>query len=421
MLLLLFYRRMDMKKSVSFIVGLIMLMLAASAGAGERAGAFSISPFAGGYTFDGRQHLETVPLLGLRVGYDLTKNLGVEAMADYVESRGTRSGIAQKVVSYRIDLLYNFMADGPLVPYLAVGGGGLTYGGHGVEIKGENTDATVNAGVGLKYFLTDSIALRGDARQLFLFEDPNSPKYNWEYSMGVTFLFGGNKPPVAATTEAAATKPAASSAAPAPVPAAKMAVTPTSITAGQMATLIWISQEATNCDIQPNIGSVEPQGSMEVTSSATTRYVLTCNGPGGSAKSTSELVVTGATSKAATSAPAVGTNEPAMTLTVHFASGKAEVLVAYQEGLAKIGNFMMDNPAVTGVIEGHADSIGAESYNYKLSERRALAVKHYLTSRFGIDPSRLSVKGYDSTKPISDNYTSDGRRENRRAVIMLKK
>jgi OmpA-OmpF porin, OOP family len=409
-----------MKKSVSFVVGFIMLMLAASASAGERAGAVSISPFAGGYTFDGRQHLETVPLIGLRLGLDLTDNFGVEAMADYVESRGTRTGIAQKVVSYRVDLLYNFMPEGPLVPYLAVGGGGLTYGGHGIEIKRENTDATVNAGVGLKYFLTDSIALRGDARQLFLFEDPDSPKYNWEYSMGVTFLFGGTKPAVAATTAAAATtKPAAAPAAPTPAPAVKLAVTPTSVTAGQMATLIWISQDATNCDIQPNIGSVEPQGSMEVTSSETTRYVLTCNGPGGSAKSASELVVTGAAPKAATSAPAVGTTEPGMTMTVHFASGKAEVPAAYQEGLAKIGNFMKENPAVTGVIEGHADSIGAESYNYKLSERRALAVKHYLTNRFGIDASRLSVKGYDSTRPISDNLTSDGRRENRRAVVTL--
>jgi OmpA-OmpF porin, OOP family len=406
-----------MKSSVFFMVALAtMLMVAATAVAAERDGAVSISPFAGGYTFDGTQHLETVPLIGLRLGYDLTKQFGAEAVADYQESRGTRSGISKKVVSYRLDLLYNFMPDGPLVPYLAAGGGGLTYGGHGTKITGENTDATVNAGLGIKYFLTDDIALRGDARQLFVFEEPRSPKYNWEYSMGVTFLLGGRRAPVAATTAPSTTKPAGY---PAPVPTAKLAVTPPSITAGQIATLIWISQEATKCGIMPNIGSVEPQGSMDVTSSATTRYVLTCDGPGGTVKSSTDLVVAGASPNAATNAPLSAAEPSGIAMTIEFGSGKAELQGSYQEGLAKIADFMKGNPTVTALIEGHADSIGDQAYNFELSERRALAVKHYLVNGFGIDGSRLAIKGYGSTRPVGDNSTPEGRLENRRAVVIL--
>jgi OmpA-OmpF porin, OOP family len=278
-----------MKKFTSLVLPCAALLaMATSAVAGERAGAFSVSPFIGGYTFDGVQHLQTSPVYGLRLGYDLTKNWGIEAVADYAATEGTLNDRSINSLSYRLDVLYNFMPDGPLVPYLAVGGGGITYGhgGEGLEISNRTTDATANVGGGIKYFLTDSIALRGDVRQLFVLEDPNSPKYNWEYSAGVTFLFGGKSAPA----------PVAVAPAPVPVPVPpapsnKLTVAPSSITKGQSATLTWSSANATNCDIQPEVGAVQPQGSMTVTPADTTSYTLTCDGAGGSAKSAANLSV----------------------------------------------------------------------------------------------------------------------------------
>ena len=183
-----------MKKLAALMLAIaVACLMAAPVSAGERAGAFSLSPFVGGYTFDGVQHQETAPVYGLRLGYDLTKNWGVEAVGDYLATEGTLSKESINALSYRLDILYNFMPDGPLVPYLAVGGGGIT-GGHGSGFKagGRNTFGTANAGLGIKYFVTDSIALRGDARQLFIFpEAHNSVMYNWEYTAGLTFLFGG--------------------------------------------------------------------------------------------------------------------------------------------------------------------------------------------------------------------------------------
>lgn len=279
-----------MKKQAALMLTVAAVCaMAAPAIAGEREGAFSISPFAGGYTFDGVQHLKTAPVYGLRLGYDLTKNWGVELVGDYLETEGTRSKRSINALSYRLDLLYNFMPDGPLVPYLAAGGGGITYGHgrDGLKISNKTTDATANAGLGIKYFLTDSIALRGDARQLFVLEDPKSPKYNWEYTAGLTFLFGGKQ--AAAPVQAQPVPPAPVQ--PPPAPTSRLDVAPGSIIKGETAKLSWTSQNATNCDITPGIGSVKPQGSMSITPAADTDYTLSCTGQGGSTSSNASLKV----------------------------------------------------------------------------------------------------------------------------------
>ncbi len=272
-----------MKKLAALMLTIaVMCIMATPVLAGEREGAGSISPFVGGYTFDGVQQRETAPMFGLRLGYDLTNNWEMEAVGEYLATKGTISGTSINAMSYRLDILYNFMPDGPLVPYLAVGGGGITsgHGSDGLKINNNTTDATVNAGLGIKFFLTDSIALRGDARQLFILESPNSPKYNWEYSVGLTFLFGGNKAAAQAQTP------------PTPLaPTSSLNVAPGSITKGETASLSWTSQNATNCDITPSIGSVTPQGSMTITPAADTAYRLSCNGPGGTSDSSASITV----------------------------------------------------------------------------------------------------------------------------------
>ena len=268
-----------MKKLAALMLSVAVLSITAPAFAGEREGAFSISPFVGGYTFDGFQQRETAPVYGLRLGYDLTKNWGVELVGDFLATDGTRSQRSVNALSYRLDVLYNFVPDGPLVPYLAMGGGGIT-AGHGKNFhNGSNTDATANAGFGVKYFLTDSVALRGDARQLLIFEHQNSVMYNWEYTAGLTFLFGGKN--AAAPVQAP----------PPPAPTSKLSVTPGSIQKGNTATLNWTSENASNCDITPGIGPVKPQGSMAITPSADTAYNLSCNGPGGNTASSTNIKV----------------------------------------------------------------------------------------------------------------------------------
>lgn len=76
-------------------------------------------------------------------------------------------------------------------------------------------------------------------------------------------------------------------------------------------------------------------------------------------------------------------------------------------------NVLKDNPSVKVEIQGHTDSDASDTYNQKLSQRRAEAVKAYLVKR-GIEAERMTTVGFGESKPIADNNTADGKAKNRR-------
>lgn len=69
-------------------------------------------------------------------------------------------------------------------------------------------------------------------------------------------------------------------------------------------------------------------------------------------------------------------------------------------------------------VNGHTDSSGDDSYNFGLSQRRALSVANYLNGQ-GVDGRRFSVVGFGETQPVASNDTADGRALNRRVEIQL--
>ena len=71
-------------------------------------------------------------------------------------------------------------------------------------------------------------------------------------------------------------------------------------------------------------------------------------------------------------------------------------------------------------IEGYTDISGKRDKNQKLSEDRAYSVKAYLIDK-GINPARLTAKGFGPDKPIASNKTKKGRELNRRVEINLVK
>lgn len=70
-------------------------------------------------------------------------------------------------------------------------------------------------------------------------------------------------------------------------------------------------------------------------------------------------------------------------------------------------------------IQGYTDNIGSESYNTRLSQKRAEVVKNYLISK-GVDSSRLSAVGYGESNPVTENVTAWGRAANRRIEFKTK-
>ncbi len=65
---------------------------------------------------------------------------------------------------------------------------------------------------------------------------------------------------------------------------------------------------------------------------------------------------------------------------------------------------------------GHTCNIGNESYNQRLSERRAQSVKDYLVKN-GVAEGRIVTVGYGESRPMADNETPSGREQNRRVEI----
>lgn len=86
--------------------------------------------------------------------------------------------------------------------------------------------------------------------------------------------------------------------------------------------------------------------------------------------------------------------------------------------LEKIVRFLTENPQISIEIGGHTDNTGNADYNQQLSEKRAKSVYSYIISK-GINPKRLSARGFGSIKPVASNETDSGRQLNRRIEFTI--
>lgn len=81
--------------------------------------------------------------------------------------------------------------------------------------------------------------------------------------------------------------------------------------------------------------------------------------------------------------------------------------------LESIVDIVIRCPGMTIEVAGHTDAIGSDAANQRLSEARAQAVAHYLTSK-GIAANRFQAVGYGEAKPVATNDDAEGRGRNRR-------
>ncbi|MCM0084157.1 OmpA family protein [Geomonas sp. Red32] len=462
-----------MKKTTWMLAVLFMLALAGGAHAGERAGAVSVSPYVGGYVFDdddhnGQQWLRrNRPTYGVRLGYDLTDNFEAELVGSYTRAERAFDDRHFNVWTYHLDLLYNMMPHSTVVPYLAVGGGGITL--EYPHPHDQGTDGAVNGGLGFKFFFTDDLALRIDGRYIVDFSYKRLD--NWEYSAGMTFVFGGNKSAAEEVTQPAAAPaqptppppaPPAGEAPLAPVPAAE----PTPGHYKYCVTL-HIEFDIDRALIRPeyrdevakvgdfmrkypsttavieghtdNVGTYEHNMDLSqrraqavvdymVTNFGIDRSRLTARGYGFSRPVADNATDEGKQKNRRIEAVIdcafdVNKLEPpeklCMTLVMDFDTGKADVKPEYRNEIAKVAQYMKQYPATTAVIEGHTDNVGNPDENMKLSQERAENVVNYLVDNFGIERSRLSAKGYGATRRISYNNTTEGRAANRRINAVI--
>lgn len=107
-------------------------------------------------------------------------------------------------------------------------------------------------------------------------------------------------------------------------------------------------------------------------------------------------------------------------LKVNFDSNSARIASDYNGNIEKVADFMKKSEGSTVFIEGHTDSTGSDTYNEKLSLKRAEAVAGTLVYQYGIEENRVNAVGYGESRPVADNATSEGRAMNRRVTAVVK-
>ena len=103
---------------------------------------------------------------------------------------------------------------------------------------------------------------------------------------------------------------------------------------------------------------------------------------------------------------------------VLFDSGKYTLRPLAREKLAKISGIVLGYPSLKLAVEGNTDSVGTESFNQDLSEKRAEGVRSYLTQQ-GVPESSTTATGFGKNRPIASNNTSEGRQQNRRVELIV--
>jgi outer membrane protein OmpA-like peptidoglycan-associated protein len=103
---------------------------------------------------------------------------------------------------------------------------------------------------------------------------------------------------------------------------------------------------------------------------------------------------------------------------VNFNTGKATLTPESFSVIDELVKYLQRKDDERIEIGGHTDNVGSAPANLKLSLDRANTVRDYLLSK-GIDPSRVTSKGYGSTKPVADNKTADGKAMNRRTEVTV--
>ncbi|MEZ5429554.1 MAG: phosphate ABC transporter substrate-binding/OmpA family protein [Pyrinomonadaceae bacterium] len=105
---------------------------------------------------------------------------------------------------------------------------------------------------------------------------------------------------------------------------------------------------------------------------------------------------------------------------VQFTPGSDEIMPGSYFLLDKLGELMTSFGSTVLRVEGNTDSTGSKQTNLTLSEKRAVAVKNYITKNFpNIKPERFQTIGRGSENPVAPNATEAGRQMNRRTDIKV--
>lgn len=241
-------------------------------------------------------------------------------------------------------------------------------------------------------------------------------------ALSLTLFSVGCKKKTPVTTS---TPPPPAPEAPAPKPAASVrsfTVEPSSITAGQSATLRWAVENADSVSIS-GLGTVQASGSRSVSPASTTTYELTATGAGGGASRSVTLTVRPAPPEERPVEQPKATQSmsemlASMVSDVYFDYDKSEVRddarATLNRNAEALKAIFAAHPNGIVTVEGHCDERGSAEYNLGLGDRRSTSVKEYLVN-LGLPGDKIKVISYGNEKPTCTEANESCYQKNRRA------
>ncbi|MDB5033459.1 MAG: hypothetical protein JWQ98_700 [Chlorobi bacterium] len=104
---------------------------------------------------------------------------------------------------------------------------------------------------------------------------------------------------------------------------------------------------------------------------------------------------------------------------VFFDNNEATLTPESHGDLDRLALLLVNHERLRIRVIGYTDTVGSSTGNLTLSQRRAAAVREYLTATAGIDTARIEAVGEGAGHPVASNDTEDGRRQNRRVEFVV--
>lgn len=349
------------------------------AGANAEESGVTITPMIGHLWYHDDANLEDGFNGSLAVGYKFSESVAVELA--YLTAEPDLDGVsgAADIEQYRFDSLWYLGEERATRPFLVLGAGRQS-----IDYASASTDFTLyNAGLGLRKAFSDNFAFRGDIRGIVLDDnDQSEVQIDIGVNLGLQWFIGtGGKKKATVSAPAKVLDSDGDG----------------------------VNDNIDNCPATPAGTQVDATGcpvNLDDDGDGVLNDVDSCPDTEAGAKVDAKGCYV------------VISEDVTVSLNVNFANN-SESMVSGVEQIAKVADFMKLYPLTNVVIEGHTDSLGSESYNQSLSQRRAQAVVNVLTAEYGIDAERVSAVGYGESRPIASNDTNEGRAANRRVSAVV--
>jgi len=362
-----------MKKSLVAATSFALLSAFSSATMAEQKSGFTLTPMIGHMIYGGNNIFDDGTTYSLAAGYQYNSPWGFEFAYLDADVNQNDSDNTFSLEQLRLDALYHFSSDTNFTPFALFG--------VGASELDDDSDTIFNAGVGLKYAFSDFFSLRGDVRAIRTLD---AERTDIGFNLGAQFLFG------ASSSKSKVSAPVV------PVDTDGDNDGVVDRLDSCLRTVAGAKVDAKGCAINTDVdgdGVVNTQDACPDTKAGAKVDAKGCY-----------LVLE---------------QDVTVELNVNFANN-ADTIVAGADQIKKVADFMKQYPFTDVVVEGYTDSRGSDAYNLALSQKRADAVAARLASNYGIDPSRVSAKGYGEVNPVATNETAEGRAANRRVTAVVK-